>query len=128
MLQPQITITPAAEMFIRRMVRFSETPTGGFKLSVAPGGCSGYSSEFSVEARPAPGESECAVGGLRLFLNAESRLLLDGMTMDFAETPLQSGLVFSKPGAAACACSTADAGAPQRPAEAAVSLSSIKRR
>ena len=128
MLQPQITITPAAQKFIRRMVRFSETPTGGFKLSVAPGGCSGYSSAFSVEAAPAPGESECAVGGLRLFLNAESHLLLDGMTMDFAETPLQSGLVFSKPGAAACACSTADAGAPQRPAEAAVSLSSIKRR
>jgi iron-sulfur cluster assembly protein len=99
MLTPQITVTPAAEKFIRRMVRFSETPAGGFKLSVAPGGCSGYSSEFSVEAAPAPGFSEVAVGGLRLFLNAESRLLLDGMTMDFAETPLQSGLVFSKPGA-----------------------------
>ena len=128
MLQPQITITPAAQKFIRRMVRFSETPTGGFKLSVAPGGCSGYSSEFSVKAAPAPSFSECAVGELRLFLNAESRLLLDGMTMDFAETPLQSGLVFTKPGAASCACSTADAGAPQRPAEAAVSLSSIRRR
>lgn len=128
MLTPQITVTPAAEKFIRRMVRFSETPAGGFKLSVAPGGCSGYSSEFSVEAAPAPGFSECAVGDLRLFLNAESRLLLDGMTMDFAETPLQSGLVFTKPGAASCACSTAETGAPQRPAEAAVSLSSIKRR
>lgn len=128
MLQPRITITPAAEKFIRRMLRFSETPAGGFKLSVAPGGCAGYSSVFSVEAAPAPGEAECTVAGLRLFLDAQSRLLLDGMTMDFAETPLQAGLVFSKPGAAACACSTADAGAPQRPAEAAVSLSSIKRR
>ena len=128
MLTPQITVTPAAEKFIRRMVRFSETPAGGFKLSVAPGGCSGYSSEFSVEAAPATGYSEVAVAGLRLFLNAESRLLLDGMTMDFAETPLQSGLVFSKPGALSCACSSADAGAPQRPAQAAVSLSSIKRK
>lgn len=128
MITPLITITPAAEKFIRRMVRFSDTPAGGFKLSVAPGGCSGYSSEFSVEAAPSAGFGEVAVGGLRLFLNAESRLLLDGMTMDFAETPLQSGLVFSKPGGAACACSTAETAAPQRPAVAAVSLSSIKRR
>lgn len=128
MLSPQITITAAAEKFIRRMVRFSETPSGGFKLSVAPGGCSGYSSHFSVEATPAAGFSEVSVDGLRLFLNAESRLLLDGMTMDFVETPLQSGLVFSKPGALSCACSSADAGAPQRPAQAAVSLSSIKRK
>lgn len=128
MLQPLLTITPAAEEFIRRMLRFSQTPAGGFKLGVTPGGCAGYASTFSVEAAPAAGESECLVAGLRLFLNAESRLLLDGMTMDFSETPLQSGLVFSKPGAPACACSTADAGAPQRPAEAAVSLSSIKRR
>lgn len=125
---PQITITPAAEKFIRRMVRFSETPAGGFKLSVAPGGCSGYSSQFSVQAAPDLGFSELNVAGLRLFLNAESRLLLDGMTMDFADTPMQSGLVFSKPGESSCACSTADTGAPQRPAVAAVSLSSIKRK
>lgn len=128
MRTPQITVTPAAEKFIRRMLRFSETPAGGFRLSVTPGGCSGYSSEFSVEAEPAAGCGEVQVAGLRLFLNAESRLLLDGMTMDFAETPLQSGLVFSKPGAAACACSAADAGALQRPAQATVSLASIQRR
>ena len=34
MLTPKIDITPAAEKFIGRMVRFSEHPAGGFRLTV----------------------------------------------------------------------------------------------
>ena len=125
MLQPQVTLTPAAEKFIRRMVRFSEHPTGGFRLSVAPGGCSGYSSEFTVEATPKGGDSELDINGLRLFLPAESRLLLDGVTVDFTESALQSGLAFINQNAETCGCSTPAPAGP--PAEASVSLSSIKR-
>lgn len=123
MLTPTVTVTPAAEKFMRRMVRFSEHPAGGFRLTVTPGGCSGYSSVFSVEAAPQAGDAELGVNGLRVFLPAESRLLLDGVTVDFADTPLQSGLTFVNPNAAACGCSTAAS-----PAEASVSLASIKRR
>lgn len=126
MLKPNVTVTAAAEKFMRRMVRFSEHPSGGFRLSVAPGGCSGYTSEFSVETAPKSGDSELAVNGLRVFLPAESRLLLDGVTVDFADTPLQSGLTFVNPNAAACGC--ASAGDAKAPAEATVSLASIKRR
>lgn len=122
---PQVTVTPAAEKFMRRMVRFSEHPAGGFRLSVSPGGCSGYASEFSVESAPRGGDAELQVNGLRMFLPAESRLLLDGVTVDFADTPTQSGLTFLNPQAAACGCSSS-ADAP--PAQATVSLASIKRR
>jgi iron-sulfur cluster assembly protein len=124
-LLPNVTVLPAAEKFMRRMVRFSEHPSGGFRLTVTPGGCSGYSSEFTVEAAPRGGDSELAVNGLRVFLPAESRLMLDGVTVDFAETPTQAGLTFVNPNAAACGCSTSDAAQP--PAQVAVSLSSIKR-
>ncbi len=126
MLAPKVTVTPAAEKFMRRMVRFSANPAGGFRLSVAPGGCSGYSSEFSVEAAPKSGDSELAVNGLRVFLPAESRLLLDGVTVDFAETPTSAGLTFFNPNAEACGCSSSGDAKP--PAEATVSLASIKRR
>ncbi len=125
MLQAQVTVTPAAEKFMRRMVRFSTTPVGGFRLTVTPGGCSGYSSEFSVEAAPRGGDAELAFNGLRVFLPAESRLLLDGVTVDFADTPTQSGLTFFNPNAEACGCSTAGDAKP--PAQATVSLSSIRR-
>jgi iron-sulfur cluster assembly accessory protein len=127
MLQPHVTVTPAAEKFMRRMVRFSQSPAGGFRLTVTPGGCSGYSSEFTVENAPLAGDAEIAVGqtGLRVFLPAESRLLLDGVTVDFADTPTQSGLTFFNPNAAACGCATADSAQP--PAQATVSLASIRR-
>jgi iron-sulfur cluster assembly protein len=123
--QPQLTVTTAAEKFMRRMVRYSDHPAGGFRLSVSPGGCSGYNAEFSVTAAPLGGDSELAINGMRMFLPAESRLLLDGVTVDFAETPTQSGFTFVTPNAAASCCSTAGTSAP--PAEASVSLSSIRR-
>ena len=125
MVTPRVTVSPAAEKFMRRMVRFSQTPAGGFRLTVTPGGCSGYNAEFSVEAAPRGGDAELAVNGLRVFLPAESRLLLDGVTVDFAETPTSAGLTFFNPNAEACGCSTADGSKP--PAQATVSLSSIKR-
>lgn len=123
---PNVTVTPAAEKFMRRMVRFSASPAGGFRLTVTPGGCSGYTAEFSVEDGPRGGDAELAVNGLRVFLPAESRLLLDGVTVDFADTPLQSGLTFFNPNAESCACATAGDAKP--PAQASVALSSIKRR
>ncbi|MBL8330243.1 MAG: iron-sulfur cluster assembly accessory protein [Rubrivivax sp.] len=128
-IQPDFTLTPAAEKFIRRMVRFSEHPAGGFRLSVSPGGCSGYSSEFTVEAAPRGGDAEVlAAPSLRMFLPAESRLLLQGVSIDFADTPTKSGLVITDPKAAACACSSSGDAAPATaPAEAAVALSSLRR-
>ena len=126
MILPNLTVTAAAEKFMRRMVRFSDHPTGGFRLSVSPGGCSGYNSEFTVVAAPLAGDAELRVGELRVFLPAESRLMLDGVTVDFAETPTQSGLSFFNPAAEPCACSTSGAEAAP-PAQATFALSSLKR-
>ena len=125
MILPTFTVSPAAEKFMRRMVRFSDHPSGGFRLTVAPGGCSGYSSEFSVEAAPRSGDAEVPVNGLRMFLPADSRLLLDGVTIDFAESATAGGLTFVNPNQAACGCSSSGDAAP--PAEASVSLASLKR-
>jgi iron-sulfur cluster assembly accessory protein len=106
---PNVTLSPAAAKFINRIVRFSGLGSGaGFRLAVSPGGCSGYTAEFSAESTPKAGEQILEIGGLRLFLAAESRLLLDGMTIDFSETPTQSGLVFSHPNQSSCACSSAE--------------------
>ena len=126
MLQPNVTVTPAAEKFIRRMVRFSEHPEGGFRLTVSAGGCSGYNSEFTVVPAASAGDSELLVNGVKVYLPAESRLMLDGVTVDFADTPTKSGLTFMNPNAAACGCSTSG-DAVAAPAQASVSVSSIGR-
>jgi iron-sulfur cluster assembly protein len=108
-MMPNITLTPAAARFINRILRFSGLGAGaGLRLAVTPGGCSGYSSEFSPAVFPQADEQMLEVGGVRLFLGAQSRLLLNGLTIDFVETITQSGLSFIDPHKAACACSSAE--------------------
>jgi iron-sulfur cluster assembly accessory protein len=122
-----ISLTPAAEKFITRMVRFGNAgPKPGFRLTVTEGGCSGLAAEFTVEASPQEGDATFEWNGLTLFLPAASRMLLDGVTIDFSETPTSSGLSFFNPNAAACACSSSG-GASATPGISTVNISSIRR-
>ena len=125
---PNWTVSPAAEKFIRRMVKFSGLPpTAGFRLTVTPGGCSGYNSAFTVEAQPAPGDGVADVNGVPVFMPADTCALLHGVIVDFADTPTQSGLTFVNPAAAPCACSSSgDTAASSAPSVARIDIGSIK--
>ncbi len=101
-----ITITPKAVKFMRRIGRFGGPEGSGFRLTVSPGGCSGLASEFSAEAVPHEGDAIFDWNGLKLFLPVESRLMLEGATIDFLETLTESGLSFKLPGASSCGCSS----------------------
>jgi iron-sulfur cluster assembly accessory protein len=105
----KIDLTPGAEKFIRQLIAFDGGPDYGLRLLVSPGGCSGLSAEFSVEAAPREGEVVYAHKELKLFLPVQSRLLLDGVTVDFVETPTSSGFVFHAPKAKGCACASESA-------------------
>ncbi|MCC6295983.1 MAG: iron-sulfur cluster assembly accessory protein [Pseudomonadales bacterium] len=121
---PTLTLTPAAAKFIERMVRFGGGEHCGFRLVVSPGGCSGLNSEFSVEAAPQAGDEVVELAGLRLFLPAASAALLDGASVDFADTATSTGLVFQTR-SGGCGCSSAPG--PQ-PEVAVVGLEALARR
>ena len=122
-----ITITDKAAKFISRMIRFNGgTATSGFRLVVTPGGCSGFNSSFTVETAPLQGDAVVDSNGVKVFLPAESRILLDGVTVDFTDTAMSTGLSFINPNAQSCACSSASTGAP--PQSATISIASIQRR
>lgn len=97
------TITPGAQKFIRMMLRVDGGAGSGFRLAVSPGGCSGLAADVSVRAEPQAGDAVVERDGVKLFLPAESRLLLDGVTIDFVDTATQTGLVFHDPKQASCA-------------------------
>jgi iron-sulfur cluster assembly protein len=101
-----VVLTPAAVKFISRMLRFSPSPSGGFRLEVKPGGCSGLASEFNVEATPLPGDQVVEKDGIRLFLPASNGDLLDGVTIDFADSRMESGFVFRDPKRVEGSCGT----------------------
>ncbi|MDU6373767.1 MAG: iron-sulfur cluster biosynthesis family protein, partial [Bradyrhizobium sp.] len=68
------TLTPAAQKFMRMMLRADGTAGSGFRLAVSPGGCSGLAADISVLATPQPGDAVVERDGVKLFLPAESRL------------------------------------------------------
>lgn len=124
----ELSLTPKAEKFIGRMIRFNGgTASHGFRLTVSPGGCSGLSSEFTVEAGPLEGDAVVEASGLKLFLPAESRILLDGATIDFKDTPMESGLTFITQNAGSCGCSSSG-GHGEHSGPATVSIASIQRK
>ncbi len=96
-LNMNLTIKPEAEKFIRRVMRFADGPDAGFRLVVTAGGCAGLSANLDAAEAPLPGDGVVLINGVRFFLPAESRLLLEGVTMDFVDTPLQTGFVFFDP-------------------------------
>jgi len=100
-----LTITPAAARFMRMMILADGKPGGGFRLAVSPGGCSGLSAEIGVAQVPAEGEQAVELGGVRLFLNAQSRILLQDVTVDFVDSMSSQGLVFHDPKQVACSTS-----------------------
>ncbi len=124
-MQPTVTITPAAQKFMRRMVRFGgEGDAAGFRLTVTAGGCSGYDASFSVQRAPQAGDATLDLEALRVFLPAESRLLLEGCVVDFADTPAATGLSIINPNAGACGCASNAAA----PGVATISIAAVGRR
>jgi iron-sulfur cluster assembly protein len=101
-----IAITPAADKFIRRMVRLGNVPDGGFRLEVSPGGCSGLDAKFDVAPEPLAGDAVLEHNGLSIFLPVESQLLLEGVTIDCADSPTESGFIFRDPKSSGSTCGT----------------------
>jgi iron-sulfur cluster assembly protein len=112
-----VKLTPAAGRFMQRMIRFAQAgPTAGFRLSVAPGGCSGFESNFTIEAAAQPGDTVVEQEGVTLLLPEASCALLRGCTIDFSESRAGGGLSFHNPAAPrACACSATQASATDKP-------------
>ena len=118
-----IVVTPAAETYMRRMVRFSNCAQhAGFRMKVSAGGCSGFATQFSIEAAPQPGDTTLDVNGLKVFLPLESSALLAGATIDCRD----SGLAIINPNVSDCGCGSSEAGRGGR--HATVNVSAILRK
>jgi iron-sulfur cluster assembly protein len=103
----KMELTPAAEKFIRRMMRCTSNSTSGFRLKVRPGGCSGLAVEFDLAAEPGVNEVVWTHSGLRIFLDSASCLLLNDSVVDFIDRRSLTGFVVTTPGRTAQACAPA---------------------
>ncbi|CAB4243385.1 Fe-S cluster assembly scaffold protein SufA [Methylacidimicrobium sp. AP8] len=103
----KITLTPKAQAFIKKMTRMGTggRPGGGLRLRVQPGGCSGLSTEFTVELGPREGDAVWEGNGCRIFVPAESRPLLREAILHFVENPMETRLIVLSGPTGSCACS-----------------------
>jgi iron-sulfur cluster assembly protein len=102
----QVFVTPKAVNKIREAFA-REGVSGGLRLGVLGGGCSGLSYQFKFAPQPRPRDHVFEFDGVKVFVDPKSMLFLDGMTLDWQDSLMQSGFVFQNPHAKkSCGCGT----------------------
>ena len=102
----QVQVTPKAVQKIREAFA-REGVSGGLRLGVLGGGCSGLSYQFKFSAEPRPRDHVFEFDDVKVFVDPKSILFLDGMTLDWKDSLIQSGFVFENPHATkSCGCGT----------------------
>jgi len=101
-----IEVTPKAIEKIKQTFE-REGVTGGVRLGVLGGGCSGLSYQFKFDTKERPTDKVFDYDGVKVFVDPKSLLYLNGMVLDYKESLMQSGFVFDNPNAKkACGCGT----------------------
>jgi iron-sulfur cluster assembly protein len=103
----QVHVTPKAVQKIREVLTREGASGGGLRLGVVGGGCSGLSYQFKVASEPRPRDYIFEFDDVKVFVDPKSILFLDGVTLDWRESLIQSGFVFDNPHAKkSCGCGT----------------------
>jgi iron-sulfur cluster assembly protein len=103
---PSIQVTPKAVQKIRDSFA-KQGVDGGLRLGVLGGGCSGLSYQFRFERKPRPSDHIFEFDGVQVYVDPKSMIFLDGMTLDYKESLMQSGFAFDNPHATkSCGCGT----------------------
>jgi iron-sulfur cluster assembly protein len=102
----EIQVTPKAVQKIRDSFA-KQGVRGGLRLGVLGGGCSGLSYQFRFEPKPRPTDHVFNFDDVQVFVDPKSMAFLDGMTLDYKESLMQSGFAFDNPHATkSCGCGT----------------------
>lgn len=102
-----LVVTDAAAAEVRKFIAAEEVPadTAGLRVSVLPGGCSGFKYSLNIEDRPVEDDMVMEINSVRLFVDGFSAQYLAGVTIDHTSSMQGSGFTFSNPNATGgCGC------------------------
>lgn len=102
-----LTITENAAVEVRKFLAADEIPqdTAGLRVSVLPGGCSGFKYSLNIEDKPAEDDIHAEIAGVRVFLDAFSAQYLNNVTIDYVTSMQGSGFTFNNPNSTGgCGC------------------------
>jgi iron-sulfur cluster assembly accessory protein len=102
-----VTITPAAGAEVGKFMQAENVApeVGGLRVSVQPGGCSGFKYSLLIEDKPADDDTVIPQSGFNLFVDPFSMQYLSGVTIDYVTSMQGSGFTFKNPNATGgCGC------------------------
>lgn len=103
----QLTLTDDAAEQVRKFVAEGDVPpeTAGLRVSVLPGGCSGFKYSLNIEEKSLDDDLVLEVNTVRLFVDGFSAQYLVGITIDYVSSMQGSGFTFNNPNATGgCGC------------------------
>ena len=107
--QPEValTVTPVAGTEVKRFMEAEnvDPAQGGLRVSVQPGGCSGFKYALVIEDKPADDDFVLESEGFKVFVDPFSAQYLSGVTIDYVSSMQGSGFTFKNPNATGgCGC------------------------
>ena len=109
MNQPEtlLALTAAAVVEVKKFMAAENVgpETGGLRVSVQPGGCSGFKYSLLIEDKPAEDDSIVEQDGFNVFVDPFSMQYISGVTIDYVTSMQGSGFTFKNPNSTGgCGC------------------------
>ncbi|MBI4403988.1 MAG: iron-sulfur cluster assembly accessory protein [Deltaproteobacteria bacterium] len=100
-----ITLTTNAIEQIKKFREEAKMPSGGLRIAVVGGGCSGLSYKLDFEKESRPDDKVFEQEGVKVFVDPKSFLYLNGLEVDYKGGLTGSGFTFNNPNAQkGCGC------------------------
>lgn len=102
-----LSISPNASAEVKKfMAAEGVSPdVGGLRVSVQPGGCSGFKYSLLIEDQAAEDDTVITQDGYRVFVDPFSMQYLNGVSIDYTTSMQGSGFTFKNPNATGgCGC------------------------
>jgi iron-sulfur cluster assembly accessory protein len=103
----ELMLTDRAVAQVKALLARDGREGWGLRVSVAGGGCSGFSYQLSFDKEPKPDDLVLERGDIKIFIDRPSASYLSGTVIDFVAGLYGGGFKFSNPNATAtCGCGT----------------------
>jgi iron-sulfur cluster assembly accessory protein len=100
-----INLTENAISAVRTAISRADAPIEGLRLAVDAGGCAGFKYMMGLVTEADPDDIVVERDGVKVFVDPDSVMYLDGTTVDFVIGIQNSGFTFENPQATSkCSC------------------------